>query len=123
MFSWLRSVKKAPFKELRVPSPQFLGEQDGPNEREIKDQWVAVLAQTVDVKKAFLVRTIAGSDGSPNVMLCIFPSIADPHALVQKLADLFRAKFDTDTFVDIVFLNSAQEADVSRVAKPFYSAT
>jgi|SRR5882672_645900 len=123
MLSWLRTRQKARVEEHWAPLLRFIDEQDGPPERDLKALWAGVLSQTPGVTRAFLARAVAGADAMPNVMLCICPRIHEPHALVQQLAGPFRARFGADQHLDVVFLDAAQEADVAKVAKPFFSAT
>jgi hypothetical protein len=123
MFSWLRTRQRAPVQGHRVPALRFVGEQDGNPERELKTVWAATLAKTPGVTRAFLALAVAGDDAQPNVLLCICPRTAEQRTLVEQLAAPFHTMFDADQHVDIVFLDAAQESDVSRVAKPFFSAT
>ena len=120
MCSWLRTRQQTPVEERKVRALRFLGEQDGEPERELKAAWAATLANTKGVTRAFLARAISGDSAGPAVMLCICPSSVESAALVQQLAAPFQSIFGANQFVDIVFLSAVQEADVSRVATPFF---
>ena len=123
MWSWLRTSQKPSVEERQVPALHFVGEQDGKAERDLKAKWIALLSQTPDVKRAFLARAIPAGETTPTVLLCICPQLRDPDELVKRLAVPFRDEFGADQHLDIAFLSAAQEADVSLVAMPFFSAT
>jgi hypothetical protein len=120
MFSWLRTRQKVPVQERQESVLRFVAEQDGDVERELKAKWIAILSRHKGVTRAFLARASSGERAEPSVMLCICPRSAQDHALVQELAGPVRQTLSTDHHLDIVFLNSRDEAEVSRVAQPFF---
>lgn len=120
MFSWFRTRQQIPVQERQEPALRFVAEQDGQVEGELKAKWVSVLARHGGVTRAFLARATSGVGPEPSVTLCICPRSAQAEALVQALARPLRETLGSDQHLDIVFLNTIQEAEVSQVARPFF---
>jgi hypothetical protein len=102
---------------------QFLGEQDGPIEQEIKARWRPIFVTFPDVLRAYL--TIASYDQlrTHQVVLCIYSKVGEDQLLINALAQPFREMFNSQTPLDITFISSFQEEDVKKVCKPFYEAS
>lgn len=120
MFCWLRTRQKIPVQERQETGLRFVAEQDGELERALKAEWITILSRHRGVTRAFLARVSSGGQAEPGVMLCICPRSAQHHALVQELAGPIRQMLSSDHHLDIVFLSSAQEAEISRVAQSFF---
>ena len=99
---------------------RFLGEQDGPPERQLKDALRPMLAGTKSVRSAYLTQVSYGSSTDRAVALCLV-SPASQH-LVQAVAAEFARLFGTSAHLDIMFLEPAQEAECKRVCPAFYEA-
>jgi len=111
------SLELGSVKKLR-----FLGDQDGPPERELKSRLSELFRQANVVSRAFLARVLYG----PNeiaVALCIrLRTDGAEENLAKEIAQIFSEMFGQHEHLDIVFLRSSQEADLLRVCRPFHTA-
>ena len=114
--AWFRKWKFQQRTERRI---EFLGEQDGDVERELKSRLISVLAGFSVVQRAYLVRVGFQPDAAPSVALCLVSEQHDP-AIVEKVRRQFASLFAADVFLDMLFLDPSAEADVARVCSPFY---
>lgn len=121
---WLkRMLGHADAPEVHVqPDIQFLGEQDGHVEQDIKARWMPILAQNASVQRAYLAIVSYDRAATHQPALCIRHSKSEDPALVDALSEPFRQKFNTDVALDIMFLRPEQEAQVMKVCKAFYEA-
>jgi hypothetical protein len=101
---------------------QFLGEQDGPVEKNLKAQWTPILAQSVSVQRAYLAIVSYDRAATYQPALCIRHSKDDDPRLVKELSEPFRQTFNNSQALDIMFLRPEQETEVRRVCRPFYEA-
>ena len=101
---------------------QFLGEQDGKVEQDIKARWTPILAQSPSVQRAYLAIVSYDRAATYQPALCIRHSRGDDPALVDALSDPFRQIFNSSTALDIMFLRPEQETEVRRVCRAFYDA-
>ena len=100
---------------------QFLSEQDGPVERQLKAQWAPVLRQH-GVARAYLVRVLMSEDSEPTIALAMTRGSSSDSDVVNALVPLFKATMSQSAFVDMMFLDLDQEAQVARVCKSFLHA-
>jgi hypothetical protein len=103
-------------QERRV---EFLGEQDGPSERELKAVLRMELGQFPFVQRAYLARIGFAPNDAVSVALCIAPASKDDRAIVTMVNRVFGERFTSATHLDIVFVNPDQEADLRRVCRSF----
>ncbi len=123
-------------KKTFVPHQvQFVGEQDGPPERELKDR-LATSLRPMGVRKAYLAvvsyaerkgpQNASGDGAGPelNVALCVSlnDGAAEKGEIVQRASHDFAAMFGPTQHMDIIFLTDQQEAALSKVCHPFYIA-
>jgi len=113
---WLR---RRPQGRLE-PRIEFLGEQDGAIERQLKDAFLPLLQASL-VQRAYLVRVGFQPPEAGTVALALIPKGAEDIALVKRVGDRFRTLAPADVFLDILFLSDVQEEDVARVCLQFYS--
>ena len=123
-------------KKTFVPHQvQFVGEQDGPPERELKER-LANSLRPMGVQKAYLAvvsyaerkgpQNAAGDGAGPelNVALCL--SLADAavekNEIVARASHDFAAMFGPSQHMDIIFLTDQQEVALGTVCRPFYMA-
>jgi hypothetical protein len=100
----------------------FLGEQDGVGERALKIALSECFSINGKVDSAFLVRVSFTEVPMPQVALCVKGNDDESAPLVECVGKVFSKLFKTTQHLDILFLSDAQLAEVTRVAKPFYSA-
>jgi hypothetical protein len=104
-----------PLKEV-----QFICEQDGLPERELKTVLSESFLYDKDIQKAYLVRISYKCSDEYLVALCL--SIASGHesSKVKKISNCFSRVFGKEQHLEILFLNSELESQVSKVCNPFY---
>jgi hypothetical protein len=114
---------------------QFVGEQDGAPERELKERLGHSL-RPMGVRKAYLAvvsyeerkgpQNAAGDEAAPalNVALCVAlgDGAAERQDIVQRAGHDFAAIFGPTQHMDIIFLSDQQEAALNKVCRPFYIA-
>jgi hypothetical protein len=101
----------------------FLGEQDGDIERELKKQLSGCFSGSVHVSYAYLVRTSYSETPGVTVALCIFAKAANRTELLPCIEQVFRGLFHPTQHIDILFLSKVQLQEITKVAKPFYTAS
>lgn len=122
--NWLKKTfRHSTIAETRMERDiQFLGEQDGKSEQEIKAYWKPILASFPDILRAYLAIVSFDHSQSYQVSLCIRSRTGDDLRLVDALAQPFREMFNAATPLDIMFLNEAEDAEVQKVCRAFYEA-
>ncbi len=107
---------------------QFVGEQDGAPERELK-QRLAQSLRPLGVRKAYLARvqysggnSAHGEESSVALCVALGEEAAERQEIVERAGADFGALFRPSQHMDIVFLTDQQDLAVSRVCRPFYMA-
>jgi hypothetical protein len=110
-----------PTELLHVPRLIFLGEQDGPPERELK----TLLAQLFDheggVLRAYLAQVSYG-DSANSVALCVRVGSQGSKRLVEKIGKVFGGMFGEHEHLDIIFLDDAQEGSLKTSCSAFFNS-
>lgn len=121
---WLKRLfGRSEAVEVHVqPDVQFLGEQDGRVEQDIKARWAPILARSPFVQRAYLAIVSYDRAATYQPTLCITHTQGDDVALVEALSEPFRQTFNTSQALDIMFLRPEQEAQVRKVCRAFYDA-
>lgn len=101
------------------PRIHFVGEQDGENERRLKNELRPLLEQEAGVQRAYLVRVTIPPGEASSVVLGLV-SDGENIPLLTRIDEVFKKLAPANVFLDVAFLTEAQEADVSRVCQPFY---
>lgn len=111
--------KSSPVPAVRV---RFIGEQDGPTERDLKARLSNLFAEDSEIATAYLVKAelTRGVVPENSVMLAIRRSQGDSAPLRNRISELFASVFPKNARLDIAFLTPEKEAEVAAVAKPFY---
>ena len=103
-----------------MPRPRFIGEQDGPSERELKAAFVEFFRRDSNVHAAYLVRVAYGKEDPVNVVLCLRTQFGTDPGLAEKIGRIFASMFGAHEHLDLLFLNDEQENAARKVASPFY---
>ena len=104
-----------------LPEPvEFVGEQAGPGEDELKAAFCEILAATPTVQGAYLARVFRGDALIPSVALCIRSSIGIDDKLDDRLTAIFKSRFRPDQRLDLLFLVEEEEWRLREVCPPFY---
>lgn len=110
-------------EERTQPVLEFVGEQDGPSERDLKSEFLPILKSSRNVKRAYLARAKYSESDSSEVVLAIRSIGPSDQGLVRALCEVFSRLFRTDTHLDVMFLSTEQEIEVKRVCQPFYKVS
>ena len=113
-----RFRRRAP--ETVEPHIEFVCEQDGPPERELKSTLIPELSRFGGVRSAYLVR-VSYCGGGPDSVALALVAPEDP-GLVERLGAVFSSQFGSGEHLDMLFLEPERESEVQTVATPFYSA-
>ena len=107
-------------EEHSVGTIQFLGEQNGPSEWELKRCLTELFESEKDVKSAYLVRTQYDKQLDSHVTLCL-RTISEPDKkLVGLIGKSFAGIFAAHVHLDIIFLDDAREREVAAVCMSFF---
>jgi hypothetical protein len=99
----------------------FLGEQDGPVERQLKSKLIEIFHRFPAVKAASLLRISTIEVPGINVAVAITGGDKEAHALVPLIGDAFASLFHASEHLDILFPNPAQTAEIAKIAGNFYT--
>ena len=100
----------------------FLGEQDGPPERELKGRWAQLFSAEKGVSRAYLVRVTYEQSPAQSVALCLRAEAGQDTRLLEKVAKVFASMFGRHAHLDIMFINEAQERALAKRCRPFFDA-
>jgi hypothetical protein len=117
---WTNKRKQDP-QAFVVRKIQYLAEQDGPIEQQLKAEWRDVL-QRLSVPSAYLVRVQLPELSTSSVALMLSKGPLDDAKVVAALMPSFKTTMAASQFVDIIFMTQQQEAEVVKVCKPFWPA-
>ena len=120
--SWRLQAKidtRPPNSFLQEPV-DFVGQQAGPVEDELKSAFSQVLAATPTVLSAYLARIYRGKMPQQCVALCIRSAIGVDDKIEEMLNAIFRSRFRGDQRLDFLFLLEEEEFRLREVCPPFY---
>src|SRR2546422_2345328 len=100
----------------------FLGEQDGPPERDLKARLSEIFVRHGTVHTAFLAIVQYPDSSAHHIAVCMTTAAPEDPALVQEVGSIFRSLFGGHEHLDILFVNGPQEAQLAGVCKPFFPA-
>jgi hypothetical protein len=106
----------------QVGEIRFLREQDGPNERLLKERLLDLFRQHEYVRKGYLVLVGFGHGSRSEVVLGLRTNSGDEHEIVDRVAAVFAAMCKTGDHLDVIFLTETQDAQITNVCTPFYVA-
>src|ERR1700757_1007170 len=95
--SWLKvRPERQPVTQITAPKIGFVGEQDGPVERTLKERWLPTLSARPEIRRAFLVRAAYEGPNDIHVVLALCSSRAADRSLVEELRVPYAAIFSRD---------------------------
>lgn len=118
--SWFKQSPKRHPQKLEVQRLQFLGEQDGPPERELKGKLSEFFRRDQSVKTAYLAKVSYREQTSTNVALCLRTLYGSDPGMAEKIGRIFSSMFGEQEHMDIVFLNEAQDTELAKICNPFF---
>jgi hypothetical protein len=107
-------------EQFPVPDIEFLGEQDGQVERQLKDALAALLRREPTVDRAYLARVRYDGTTSGVVLGLLTDGDDESEALVGQVGTAFASIFDAKTHLDVIFLTDQRDTDIRRVWAAFY---
>jgi hypothetical protein len=111
-----------PTEEFTAPTIRFVGEQDGPPERDLKSHIAELLTNELEVDRAYLARVQYDDAENWNVALCLAATNPDISRINERIGRLFAGIFANDMHLDILYLSDAQEEEITKVCTSFYKA-
>ena len=103
----------------RMPGITFLGEQDGPAERDFKAAVRHVL--TGRVRAAYLARVVYPGETDESVSICL-RSAGPQESTADQIGEVFAEMFTGSQHLDVVFLDEEAERELSKVCQPFFES-
>lgn len=97
----------------------FVGEQDGLPERDLKLEIVRLFQAAQKVERAYLARADYGDGTGIHVVLCV-KAVEDLPRLVSKVGFIFSSIFGSHEHLDILFIREDQELRLRQVCTSFY---
>ena len=107
--------------EFATPDITFLGEQDGPAERRLKEALGVVLGLDRSVIRAYLARVLYDGKASGVMLALLTDDGEDSEKLVAQAGKAFAALINTRENLDVIFLSEEKDAEISKVCPPFYA--
>lgn len=98
---------------------RFVGEQDGPAERRLKEGLRQMFDSKGNVQVAYLSIAEYG-DKTRNVVLCLRSRREDEADLVGEVGRIFASIFNSQVHLDVYFIEGARESEIRAVCRPFY---
>ena len=99
---------------------EFLGEQDGEPERELKQKLIPILEEALEIKSAYLAIVDYRDGSSPSVVLCLRSDKEADAAFALRIGKIFAEVFNAKEHLDVLFMDSLKESAVRAVCSPFY---
>lgn len=99
---------------------RFHGEQSGDVENKIKELWRNSLNEFKEVEEAYLALTQFSSKKIIHPTLCIYPEISKPKNIIKKLSNDFKSKFNSQEYLDILFLTEKMRNECKSKCNYFY---
>ena len=103
-----------------TPEVTFLGEQDGPAERRLKEALAVLLGLGASVTRAYLARVLYNDKTSGVMLGLLTDDDRDCEKLAGQIGKTVAALFNTRADLDIVFLNNERDAEIRKACPPFY---
>lgn len=97
-----------------TPDITFLGEQDGPAERRLKEALSVLLRLDQTVIKAYLARVLYDGKTVGVMLGLLTDDEKDNEKLIEQVGKAFAALFNTSAHLDIVFLSEAKDAEIRK---------
>ncbi|MCB0750940.1 MAG: enhanced serine sensitivity protein SseB C-terminal domain-containing protein [Ignavibacteriae bacterium] len=120
--SILNNLFKKPYSifNIKESNIEFCEEVSGDGVELICSIWTSDLKTFFEVKEAYLILTKFKKNEQPNPTICIYPEISNSKSLVKKLSISIKEHFDTDQFIDILFLDNQMQIICKSKFEPFY---
>ena len=106
--------------EFSTPDITFVGEQDGPAERRLKEALAVVLGLDASVRRAYLARVRYDRTSSGVMLALLTDDEEDSEKLVAQAGKTFAALFNASASLDVIFLDGGKDVEIRKVCAPFF---
>ena len=106
--------------EFPTPDITFVGEQDGPAERRLKEALAVVLGLDPSVRRAYLARVRYDRTTSGVMLALLTDDEEDSEKLVTQAGKTFAALFNARASLDVIFLDAGKDIEIRKVCAPFF---
>jgi len=106
--------------EFPTPDIAFVGEQDGPAERRLKEALAVVLGLDPSVRRAYLARVLYDGTISGVMLALLTDDEQDSEKLVAQAGRTFAALFNAKASLEVIFLNGKKDVEIRKVCAPFF---
>jgi hypothetical protein len=117
---WFKPDSRRHPQRIDVPQILFVGEQDGPPERELKTRLIAFFQRDASVRSAYLAQVAYRESSAISVALCLGTQFGRDPGLAEKVGRIFASMFGGREHLDIVFLSDVQEAELAKKCPRFF---
>lgn len=117
---WPFFKRRKPTEILTKPSMDYLGEQDGAVERELKECLRRLFTMKPAVMRAYLCQVRYPDEMEISVALFIVGP--EDSALVREVMKIFGEQFDRTQHLDVGFPDQDEEARLALSCRPFYGS-
>jgi hypothetical protein len=112
-----------PARALRPERIEFVAEQDGEPEHELKASLAEILDQQGSVEKAYLARVRYDQAPETQVALCLKSGSPKDAALLEAIRKVFARLFDRQSHLDIIFVVPSDVTRLESICRAFYERT
>jgi len=105
-----------------VGTINFVDEQDGEAERDLKAKLVILFDQLHLIKIAYLARAQYDDAESVDVAVCVRGQRGQDRMVAERVGQVFASMFSGGQHLDVVWINAEQETALAKVCRPFYKA-
>jgi len=97
----------------------FLGDLDEPRATQFRKKLIPIFKSSWEVKRAYLTEFEFPTGGTGRG-LCLKISFGDEEAISNKVHSIFASLYTRDEYLDLMFLDKKQEAEVRKACTPFF---
>jgi hypothetical protein len=110
-------------EELQQEGVEFLADKIGDSESKLQRSLEPVLRAHKNIQKAYLVLVRYPGIKEPSVALCLKSASGDDPMVVSEASKVLASILNNQAALDIIFVDEANEPEILKVAKPFYTGT
>jgi hypothetical protein len=108
-------------QRIQIDNISYIGEQDGPYERRLKEQLVEIFKSNFNIQRVYLARVKSDSESGFGVVLALRTTVTEKKQLVDKIGEVFALIFSATDYLDTIFIDDREEMKVKNVCSPFYN--
>lgn len=108
-------------QQLGPADVRFVGQQDGPIEKDFTSRLSAFFEQKKANLAAYLCRVHYGDPSQVSVAICLASPDGQQIEIVDGISLIFREMFGQHEHVDIMFIGEEQVLSIEQVCRPFYT--